>query len=122
MDAGADFAVTRPLFDPERLEDFLARAGTRIPAIATLLPLASLRDAEFMANEVPGVEVPEQIVERMRAAERKSPGHARAEGLAIAREVFAGVRHLVSGVRIRLPDDDLTRVPELLGSMEVPRA
>ena len=121
VDAGADFAVTRPIFDPERLEDFLERADTGIPVIATLLPLASLRNAEFMANEVPGVEVPERIVRRMRTAERRSPAHARAEGLAIAREAFAGVRHLVRGVRIRLPDDDLTRVPELLGSLEVPQ-
>ena len=121
VNAGADFAVTRPIFDPERLEDFLERADTGIPVIATLLPLASLRNAEFMANEVPGVEVPERIVRRMRTAERRSPAHARAEGLAIAREAFAGVRHLVRGVRIRLPDDDLTRVPELLGSLEVQR-
>lgn len=117
VDAGADFAVTRPLFDPERLEDFLARADTDIPVIATLLPLSSLRNAEFMANEVPGVEVPEGIVQRMRAAERKSPAQARAEGLAIAREMFAGVRHLVRGVRIRLPDDDLSRAAELLGRL-----
>ena len=122
VDAGADFAVTGPLFDPVRLEDFLVRAGTSIPVIATLLPLASLRDAEFMANEVPGVDVPRRIVERMRAAERKSPAHARAEGLSIAREVFAGVVHLVRGVRIRLPDDDLGRASELLGSLEVPAA
>ena len=121
VDAGADFAITRPLFDPRRLEGFLARAGTRVPVIATLFPLASLRDAEFMANEVPGVEVPERIVRRMRAAERKSPAHARAEGLAIAGEMFAGVRHLVRGVRIRLPDDDLSRASELLGSLEVQR-
>jgi len=117
VDAGADFAVTRPLFDPERLEDFLARVRTDIPVIATLLPLSSLRNAEFMANEVPGVEVPEGIVQRMRAAERKSPAHSRAEGLAIAREMFAGVRHLVRGVRIRLPDDDLSRASELLGRL-----
>lgn len=121
VDAGADFAVTRPLFDPERLEDFLARARTDIPVIATLLPLSSLHNAEFMANEVPGVEVPERIVQRMRAAERSGPAHARAEGLAIAREMYAGVRHLVRGVRIRLPDDDLSRASELLGSLEVER-
>ncbi len=121
VDAGADFAVTRPLFDPERLEDFLARADTRLPVIATLLPLASLRDAEFMANEVPGVEVPDEIVRRMGVAERRSPAHARAEGVAIAREMFAGVRDLVRGVRIRLPDDDLARASELLASLDAPR-
>lgn len=121
VDAGADFAVTRPLFDPARLEDFLARAGAAIPVIATLLPLDSLRTAEFMANEVPGVEVPPHIVERMRAAERRSPAHARAEGLRIARRMFSRVRHLVRGVRVRLPDDDLSRATELLGSLDVPR-
>ncbi len=121
VDAGADFAVTRPLFHPERLEDFLARAGTDIPVIATLLPLSSLHNAEFMANEVPGVQVPERIVQRMRAAERSGPAHARAEGLAIAREMYAGVRHLVRGVRIRLPDDDLSRASELLASLEAER-
>ncbi|MXW11260.1 MAG: bifunctional homocysteine S-methyltransferase/methylenetetrahydrofolate reductase [Gammaproteobacteria bacterium] len=117
VDAGADFAVTRPLFDPGRLEDFMARADTDIPVIATLLPLSSLRNAEFMANEVPGVEVPEGIVQRMRAAERRSPAHARAEGLSIAREMFAGVRHLVRGVRVRLPDDDLSRAAQLLSRL-----
>ncbi len=122
VDAGADFAVTRPIFDPERLERFLERADADIPVIATLLPLASLRNAEFLANEVPGAEVPERVVRRMRAAERKSPAHARAEGLAHAREVFRGVRHLVRGVRIRVPGGDLERARELLDALEAPPA
>jgi 5,10-methylenetetrahydrofolate reductase len=66
--------------------------------LAGIMPLGSLRHAEFMANEVPGVSVPEAVLERMRAAD--AAGRAAEEGIAIAREVVAGIRPMVQGIQI----------------------
>ena len=98
VEAGAEFAVTQPVFDVPGLVAFLGRSGAPLPVIAAITPLASLRHAEFLANEVPGVSVPDHVVERMRRAE--SAGRAAAEGLAIASEVAAEVRHHVQGIQI----------------------
>jgi homocysteine S-methyltransferase len=99
VEAGAEFAVTQPVFDAGEFADFLQRIrGSRIPIIAGIMPLESLRHAEFMANEVPGVRVPDHVVERMRLAE--AAGRAAAEGVAIAREVAAEIRPLVQGLQI----------------------
>ena len=99
VEAGAEFAITQPVFDAQELSRFLGRVdGFRIPVIAAVVPLESLRHAEFMANEVPGVHVPDAVVERMRAAE--AGGRAAAEGLAIAREIAAEIRPLVQGLQI----------------------
>jgi homocysteine S-methyltransferase len=98
-EAGAEFAVTQAVFDADALKAFLARvAQYRVPIIAGIRVFESLKDAEYMANEVPGVRVPPGLVERMRAADEE--GRALAEGIAIARELVAGVRPLVSGVQI----------------------
>jgi homocysteine S-methyltransferase len=97
--AGAEFAITQPVFDVEEFRAFMARVAAHgIPILAGVMPLESLRHAEFMANEVPGVRVPEAVVERMRRAE--ADGRAAEEGLAIAREVAADIRPLVRGVQI----------------------
>ncbi len=70
VEAGADFVVTQPVFEPQALEAFLERAGAvDIPIVAGIWPFVSLRDAEFLANEMPGVDVPSAIVERMRKAQ-----------------------------------------------------
>jgi methionine synthase / methylenetetrahydrofolate reductase(NADPH) len=99
VDAGAEFAITQPVFEIAELRDFLARIGEpRIPIIAGLMPLESVRHAEFMANEVPGVRVPDAVLDRIRRAE--AAGRAADEGLAIAREIAAEVRTLVQGVQI----------------------
>ena len=99
VEAGAEFAVTQPVFDVEGFAGFLRRIeDVRIPILAGIMPLDSLRHAEFMANEMPGVRVPEAVVERMRKAE--DAGRAAAEGLRIAREVLLDVRALVQGVQI----------------------
>lgn len=118
VEAGAHFAVTQPVFDPAQLATFLGRVdGPRIPIVAGLWPLTSLRNAEFLANEVPGIEVPDRVVERMRSVQDRGAAAARAEGLAIAREVFEEVRDLVQGVQISLPGGDVDRVLELLESV-----
>jgi len=99
VDAGADFAVSQPVFDAGRFAAFLDRVhDIRIPMLAGIVPLDSLRHAEFMANEVPGVSVPAAVVERMRRAEEAGKGQA--EGLAIAREIAAELRPLVQGIQI----------------------
>ena len=101
VEAGAEFAVTAPVYDVAALERFLARvAHVRIPIIAGLQPFDSLRRAEYMANEVPGVQVPDALVERMRAAD--AAGAAAAEGLAIAREIATALKGLVQGIQVEV--------------------
>jgi homocysteine S-methyltransferase len=104
VEAGAEFAVTQPVFDTAQLESFVARiADTHIPVVAGIWPLVSVRNAEFLANEVPGVTVPPAIIERMRRANEKSKDHAVAEGIAIAREMLERVRPVVQGVQVSAP-------------------
>jgi homocysteine S-methyltransferase len=99
VEAGAEFAITNWTFDLRAFEACLKRiepAG--IPLIAGLWPFDSPLNAEFMANEVPGLTVPEPLLERMRKA--AGPEAAAAEGIAIAREVAASVKDMVQGVQI----------------------
>jgi homocysteine S-methyltransferase len=104
VDAGAEFAITQPVFDAAQLEEFLRRIeGFRIPIVAGIWPLVSLRNAEFLANEVPGVSVPEAVLARMRRAQPNGKDAALAEGVAIARELLARVRPMVQGVQISAP-------------------
>jgi homocysteine S-methyltransferase len=104
VDAGAEFAITQPVFDAGQLERFLERtAGSRIPVIAGIWPLVSLRNAEFLANEVPGVSVPDEVVARMRRAQERGKDAALAEGVAIAREMLERLRPLVQGVQVSAP-------------------
>ena len=104
VEAGAEFSVTQPVFDVAQLERFLREIdGVRIPIVAGIWPLVSARNAEFLANEVPGVVVPEKILQRMRKANEKSREHAVAEGIAIAREMLARVRGTVNGVQVSAP-------------------
>ncbi|MEX2153434.1 MAG: bifunctional homocysteine S-methyltransferase/methylenetetrahydrofolate reductase [Gemmatimonadaceae bacterium] len=104
VDAGAEFAITQPVFDPDQLERFLKQiAHVRIPIVAGIWPLVSVRNAEFLANEVPGVMVPDEIIARMRHANEKSKEHAVAEGIAIAREMLERVRGSVQGVQVSAP-------------------
>jgi homocysteine S-methyltransferase len=102
VDAGAQFCITQPVFDVEALIRFLDRVrGVRIPVIAGVWPLASYRNAEFMNNEVPGVSVPDAILERMRRADTKD--RARIEGVAIAREALQALLPHVQGAQISAP-------------------
>src|SRR5437867_7508934 len=104
VDAGAEFAVTQPVFDPAQLDTFLKRAEQfKIPIVAGIWPLISLRNAEFLANEVPGVSVPESVLARMRQAQEKGKDAALAEGVEIAREMFQQVKRAVQGVQVSAP-------------------
>jgi methionine synthase I (cobalamin-dependent)/5,10-methylenetetrahydrofolate reductase len=99
VEAGAEFAITQPVFDAAELRAFIERVRRHaIPILAGIMPLESVRHAEFMANEVPGVRIPDAVVERMRRAE--GDGRAADEGMTIAREIAAEIRPLVQGVQI----------------------
>ena len=101
VQAGAEYVVTQPVFDLGLLENFLKRIEhCRIPVIAGIWPLVSARNAEFMKNEL-RVSVPDEILNRMTRA--VSPEAARAEGVAIAREMLAAVRDRVQGAQISAP-------------------
>ncbi len=105
IDAGADFIVTQPVFDAERLERFLERAKPSIPVIAGLWPITSLRNAEFFANEVPGASLPDSVMQRIRTAEAQGGDAAAEEGITIAREIQTHIRGFVQGVQISAPLD-----------------
>jgi homocysteine S-methyltransferase len=101
VEAGAEYAVTQPVFDLGLLEKFLKRIEQyRIPVVAGIWPLVSVRNAEFMKNEL-RVSVPDAIFDRMAAA--PSPETARAEGIAIAREMLTAVRGMLQGAQISAP-------------------
>jgi len=100
--AGAELVMTQPVYDPRVLERFLDDcAPLGLPVLVGLLPLASYRNAEFLHNEVPGMQVPDAVRERMRKA--GSGTAARKEGVAIAREMLAAVRHRVAGAYVMPP-------------------
>lgn len=116
VEAGANFVMTQPVYEPELLERFLdAIRDCRIPVLVGILPLASYRNAEFLHNEVPGMQIPSPIRERMRRTQ--SAEDARNEGIAIAQEALMATRELVDGVYVMPPFgriDSALRVLEVL--------
>jgi methionine synthase / methylenetetrahydrofolate reductase(NADPH) len=115
VEAGAEYAVTQPVFDLSLLENFLRRiAHHRIPVVAGIWPLVSVRNAEFMKNEL-RVSVPDSILERMAAT--KTPEAARAEGVAIAREMLIAVRHMVQGAQISAPQGRYSSAVDVLEAL-----
>ncbi|MDR1962845.1 MAG: bifunctional homocysteine S-methyltransferase/methylenetetrahydrofolate reductase [Planctomycetaceae bacterium] len=104
IDAGAEFAITQPVFDPNALLSFLDAIGDcPIPILAGIWPLASYRNAEFMQNEVPGVIVPNETMNRMQAVSKRPKEEQLAVGIDIAREMIEAVRHRVCGVQVSAP-------------------
>jgi methionine synthase I (cobalamin-dependent)/5,10-methylenetetrahydrofolate reductase len=102
VEAGAEFAITTPIFDITAFERFLPRfESLRLPIIATIWPFDSAEHAEFMANEIPDTRVPPAVVERLRRAGDAEA--AAAEGVAIACEVATAVRGFVHGLHIAAP-------------------
>jgi methionine synthase I (cobalamin-dependent)/5,10-methylenetetrahydrofolate reductase len=117
VEAGAEFAITQPVFDLRVLEEFLRRIeGFRIPVIAGIWPLTSLRNAEFMKNDL-RVSMPEDIMARMGAT--GSPEAARAEGVKIAQEMLAEARPMVQGVQVSAPFGRYSVAADVLGLAEV---
>src|SRR5712691_7190370 len=121
VEAGAECAVTQPVFDLSLLESFLRRIEhCKIPVIAGIWPLVSVRNAEFMKNEL-RVSVPDSILERM--ARAKTPEAAREEGVAIAREMLIAVRGMVQGAQISAPSGRYTSAADVLEALGTsPRA
>lgn len=103
IEAGAEYIVTQPVFDPDALLRFIENVPElqNTPVIAGIWPLASLRNAEFMKNEVPGVTVPDHVIERMSAVKTKE--EQLDVGIAIAKESIEKIRHAVAGVQISAP-------------------
>jgi homocysteine S-methyltransferase len=102
VEAGAEFAITQPVFDPDallRLLDIVQPYG--LPILAGIWPLASYRNASFMRNEVPGVVVPDSVMERMAAVESRE--EQLATGIQIARESIARIRDRVAGIQVSAP-------------------
>jgi methionine synthase I (cobalamin-dependent)/5,10-methylenetetrahydrofolate reductase len=117
VEAGAEFAITQPVFDVEQLERFLREsAHVRIPVIAGIWPLVSARNAEFLANEVPGVSVPDAVLTRMRRAQERSAEHAVAEGIAIAREMLGRACEVVQGVQVSAPFGKVDLALQVVGA------
>jgi homocysteine S-methyltransferase len=118
VEAGAEFAVTQPVFDLFAMRQFLDRIErVRIPVLAGVTPLESLRHAEFMANEVPGVIVPESVLDRMRHAEEE--GRGAEEGLAIARELVAELAGRVQGLQVTVASGAVDRALQVLEAIHV---
>jgi len=104
INAGAEYAITQPIFDAEALLRFLDAAeakGSSIPVVAGVWPLVSFRNAEFLANEVPGVEIPDAILEQMSHAKTKEDG--RKLGIEIAREIRDTIADRVAGYQVSAP-------------------
>jgi homocysteine S-methyltransferase len=98
VEAGAEYAITQPVFDLRLLESFIERIKDhRIPIIAGICPLTSLRNAEFLKNDL-RTSMPEEIMLRM--AQADTPTAARREGILIAREMLEAVRPFVQGVQV----------------------
>jgi methionine synthase / methylenetetrahydrofolate reductase(NADPH) len=115
VEAGAEYAVTQPVFDLRLLETFLRRIEhCRIPVVAGIWPLVSVRNAEFMKNEL-RVSVPDSILERM--ARAQTPEAARAEGVAIAREMLIAARNMVQGAQISAPLGRYTSAVDVLEAL-----
>ncbi|HUE95344.1 MAG TPA: bifunctional homocysteine S-methyltransferase/methylenetetrahydrofolate reductase, partial [Longimicrobiaceae bacterium] len=118
VEAGAEYAITQPVFDVQQLFRFLEhidKEGIRIPIIAGLWPLVSARNAEFLANEVPGVVVPDDVIERMRHATALGKEYGVEEGIRIARQMLAEALPAIQGVQVSAP---FGRVPLALRVFE----
>ncbi|MCA1850060.1 MAG: methylenetetrahydrofolate reductase, partial [Acidobacteria bacterium] len=119
VEAGAEYAITQPVFDAEQLRAFLKRIEhVRIPVIAGIWPLVSYRNAEFLHNEVPGVRVTPSIMERMRVASEKGKEAGREEGLQVAREMLLEVRDMIQGVQVSAPFNNVRYALEVFSVLE----
>ncbi len=111
--AGAEFAITQPVFDSKIFFNFIKRIKhLKIPIIAGIWPLVSIRNAEFMNNEVPGASVPDSVMKRMYATKTKEK--ARMLGLQIARETVAELKPYIVGVQVSMPFGNVNYPIEVL--------
>jgi homocysteine S-methyltransferase len=115
VEAGAEFVITQPVFNLDLLENFLRRIEhCRIPVVAGIWPLTSVRNAEFMKNEL-RVSVPDSVIERMSRANTAEA--ARAEGVMIAREMLIAIRSSCQGAQISAPLGRYTSAVDVLEAL-----
>ncbi len=115
VEAGAEYAITQPVFDLRILEAFLKRIESfRIPVVAGIWPLTSLRNAEFMKNDL-RVSIPDEILLRMQRA--STPELARAEGIRIAQEMLSAARTMVQGAQVSAPFGRFSAAVEVLADV-----
>ena len=100
VEAGAEYAITQPVFDLRLLEEFLQPIERFASRYRGIWPLTSLRNAEFMKNDL-RVCMPDEIMARMAAAE--TPEAAQAEGIRIAQEMLTAAQPMVEGVQVSAP-------------------
>jgi homocysteine S-methyltransferase len=111
--AGAEYAITQPVFDNDLFIRFINRVKQyNIPVIAGVWPLVSVRNAEFMNNEVPGAAVPDHIMQRM--YNTKSKEEARETGMEIARETIREIKKEIAGVQVSMPFGNIKYPLEVL--------
>ena len=116
VDAGAEFAVTTPVFDLEALQSLVDEIREfKVPVIATIWPLRSAREAEFFEHEMVDVPVPKALVERMQRAEEN--GTEAREGVTIARELAVAVRKIAQGIQVYVPGGQLETALEVLEAL-----
>jgi homocysteine S-methyltransferase len=121
VEAGAELAITQPVFDMKLLETFLKRIeGFRIPVVAGIWPLTSVKNAEFMKNDLK-VRMPDEILRRM-AAHAGTPEQSRAEGIRIAQEMLAEAKPMVQGVQVSAPFARYIAAVEVLNGLLDPGA
>lgn len=114
IDAGAEYIITQPVFDINLFENFISKINHyHLPIIAGLWPLSSIRNAEFMNNEIPGCNVPENILKRLRDV-RDSKDKSLNEGINIAIEILNKIKDLINGIQISVPFGRTQTVIEIL--------
>ncbi len=112
-EAGAEYFISQPVYDIELLSDFIDKLkGTGIPTIIGVWPLASYRNALFLQNEVPGVDIPDDIMKRMEKHTDKEA--ARRDGVLIAREIVASLKDKIGGVQVSPPFGNIDTALEVL--------
>ena len=118
VEAGAEWAITQPVFDLKALYDFLEhieRNHIKIPIIAGIWPLTSFRNAQFMHNEVPGVEIPDEVMARM--SEPKDAEDAKKVGVEIARSMIEDLGNSVQGIQVSAPFGRIDLALNVLGDL-----
>ena len=119
LKAGADFALGQAIFEPERIQRFhqryeeLTGADFDLPVLMAVMPLHSLRQARFLNNEVPGITIPDAIIERIADA----GADARREGLLIAQELLDQMAGMIQGAYI-IPGGDYDAAAEVVAYLK----
>lgn len=114
--AGAEFAITQPVFDADAFLRFIERVSRferTIPVLAGIWPLVSYRNAEFMRTEVPGVVVPDAVLERMSKATTKED--AIRTGVEISQEICEKICGAVAGYQVSAPFGNIDLALRVLG-------